>query len=79
MQEVIITTTRILSNQHIGLYNTELILSCLKQPLTPTLRLVTPIGIKTPEEANGVKEALAAKAAAITETAQLLNISLEGK
>ena len=45
------------------LYNTKLILSCLKQ--TPTLGTVTPTSTKKPEEADRANEALAADAAAI--------------
>ena len=55
-----------------------LILSCLKQ--TVTLWLVTPTVTKTPQEADGAKESLAAEATAVVEvvaeTAQLLNIHL---
>ena len=57
--------TRILSNKHIDSYNTKLLLSCLKQTLTPTLGPVTPTGTKTPEEVDEAEEALAAKAAAV--------------
>ena len=61
----------------------KLILSCLKQILTPTLGPVTPTGTKSPEKVNGVKEAPAAEAAAvaeaITETTQLLKICLKEK
>ena len=78
LQEVIITVTRILSNHRIDLYNTKLIMSCLKQTLT--LGPVTPTGAITPEEAEEAKEALAAEAVAvaeiITEIAQLLDIHL---
>ena len=81
MQEVIITITRILSNQHIYLYFTKLILSCLK--LTLTLGAVTPTVTKVPQEPDGAKEALAAEAAAfvqaIIETVQLPNINLKEK
>ena len=58
-----ITVTRILPNQHMDLYNTKVILSCLKQ--TPTLRMVTPNSVRTPEEVDRAKEALAADAAVI--------------
>ena len=75
MQEVIITITRIHLNQHIDLYNTKLILSCLKQTLT--LGFVTPTVTKIPQEA------LAAEAAAVVQavagTVQLLNIHLKEK
>ena len=83
MQEVIITITRILLNHRIDPYNTKRISSCLKQTITLTLGLVTPTGAITLEEADGAKEALAAKAAmvteTITETVQLLNIHLKEK
>ena len=77
MQEVNIAVTRILLNQRIYPYNTKLILSCLKQTLALTLKLVTQTGTITPGEADRAEEALAAKATvvkeAITETVQLLN------
>ena len=51
----------------------RLILSYLRQILTPTLGPVTPTGTKTPEEMAGAEEALAAKTTvfveAIAETA----------
>ena len=72
MQGVIIAVTRILSNLRIDPYNTKLILSCLKQTLT--LESVTPTIAKTPQEADGAEEALAAKAAAVVEAiAEKLN------
>ena len=59
-------------------YNTKLILSCLKQK--PTFRVVTPNSVRTLEEEDQVKEALAADAAeivmAIAEKTQLLIIHL---
>ena len=61
------------------LYNTKIILSCLKQ--TPTLRRVTPTSAMTPEEVDRAKEFLAANAAAVAEaiakTTHLLNIHLK--
>ena len=78
---VVITVTRILSNQHIDLHNTKLILSCLKQTLT--LEVVTPTVTKTSQEAEGDEEALAVEAAAviqaIAEIVQSLNIHLKKK
>ena len=60
------------------LYNTKLISSSLNQ--TPTLRMVTPNSVRTPEEADRAKKALAANAAAIAmaiaETAHSLIIHL---
>ena len=56
MQEVNVTVTRILLNQHMNLYNTKLILSSPKQ---------TPNSVRTPEEADKAKKALTANAAAI--------------
>ena len=61
------TVTRILSNHRIDSYNTKLILSCLKQTLTLILGPVTPTGTITPEEVDGVKEALTVEAAAVAE------------
>ena len=56
-------------------------MSCLKQ--TPTLGMVTPTRVITPEEADGAKEALEAKATMfamkIAEIAQLLIIHLKAK
>ena len=72
-----------ISNEHIDLYNTKLISSCLKQTLTPTLALVTLTGTKSPEEVDRAKEALVeeavAVAEAITKTTQSLNFCLKGK
>ena len=73
MQEVIITVTRILLNQHIDLYNTKLILSCLKQTLT--LGVVTPAITKAPQEADGAE----AVVQAIAEIFQSQNIHLKKK
>ena len=61
----------------------KLISSCLKQTLTLVLGPVTPIGAKTPQEADWADEALAAEAAAVAEAieelAQLLDIPLKEK
>ena len=58
-------------------------MACPKQTLTPTMAPVTPTGTKSPEEVDRAKEALAAEAAAVTETivetTQLLDICLKGK
>ena len=67
-------------NHCIDLYNTKLILSFLKQTLT--LGAVTPTLINTSEEADGAKEAMAAKAATVAEIAgmaQSLNPCLKEK
>ena len=49
------------------MYNIKLILSCLKQTLTPTLALVTQNGTKSSSEVDGAKEAPAAEIAAVAE------------
>ena len=76
MQEVNVTVTRILPNQHMNLYNTIVTLSCPKQ--TPILRMVTPNSVRTQEETDHTKEVLAVNAAAIAmaikETTHLLVI-----
>ena len=77
MQHVIITAIRILVNQHIDPYNMKLILSCLKQTLTPTLGPITPTGTKTPEETDRTKEALATKALAVVDATGEITQSLD--
>ena len=50
-----------------------------QETLTPTLGPVTPTRTKTPEVADRAEEAPTAKAAAVVEIAQLLNIYLKEK
>ena len=82
MQEVNITLTRILTNERIDLYNTKLILLCLRLTPTPTPTMVR-TGTQTPEEVDRAKEVPAAEALTIAltvaETRQLQNIYLKGK
>ena len=65
------------------LYNIKLILSCLKQTLTPTMVPVSPTGTRSLEEVDRAEEALAVEDVAIAvkvlETSKLLNIYLKEK
>ena len=75
MQEVIITVTRILSNQHIDLFNTKLISSCLKQTLT--LGAVTPTVTQTLQEADRAEYRSGRKSGC--RNSSIVEYSVEGK